>query len=62
MSDEWDEKGNFLSDGVRLGKLGRILRATSSDELPKAFNILKGDRDIIRTNKENVDFMQASAA
>lgn len=47
MSDEHDEDGNLLPDEVRLGKFGKALRATSLDELPEAFNILKGDMSII---------------
>ena len=47
MSDERDEHGNLLPDEVRLGKFGKALRATSLDELPEAFNILKGDMSII---------------
>lgn len=47
MTDEYDEEGNLLSDEVRLGKFGKALRATSLDELPEAFNILKGDMSII---------------
>lgn len=47
MSDERDEKGNLLPDAVRLGKFGKALRATSLDELPEVFNILKGDMSII---------------
>ena len=47
MSDERDENGNLLPDDVRLGKFGKALRSTSLDELPEAFNILKGDMSII---------------
>ena len=47
MSNERDENGNLLPDDVRLGKFGKALRATSLDELPEAFNILKGDMSII---------------
>lgn len=47
MSDEKDESGNLLPDDVRLGKFGKALRATSLDELPEVFNILKGDMSII---------------
>lgn len=47
MSDEKDENGNLLPDAVRLGKFGKMLRATSLDELPEAFNILKGDMSVI---------------
>lgn len=47
MTDKRDEKGELLPDAVRLTRFGRILRATSLDELPELFNILKGDMSII---------------
>lgn len=47
MSDERDGNGNLLPDEERLGKFGKTLRATSLDELPEAFNILKGDMSVI---------------
>lgn len=47
MSDERDEDGNLLPDEVRLTKFGRLLRATSLDELPELWNILKGDMSIV---------------
>lgn len=47
MSDAKDENGNLLPDEKRLSKFGKILRATSLDELPEIFNILKGDMSII---------------
>lgn len=47
MTDERDETGNLLPDEVRLTAFGRKLRATSMDELPEAFNILKGDMSVI---------------
>lgn len=47
MSEERDEQGNLLPDEKRLTKFGRILRASSLDELPELFNILKGDMSII---------------
>lgn len=43
MTDERDADGNLLPDAQRLTKFGKILRATSLDELPEAWNILKGD-------------------
>ena len=42
MTDEKDEQGKLLPDKVRLTKFGRWLRSTSLDELPEAFNILRG--------------------
>ena len=47
MSDARDENGELLPDDVRLGSFGKKLRATSLDELPEAFNILKGDMSVI---------------
>ncbi len=47
MTDEKDENGNLLSDEVRLNKFGKILRASSLDELPEAFNIIKGDMSVV---------------
>ncbi|MGM9600108.1 MAG: sugar transferase [Faecousia sp.] len=47
MTDERDEKGELLPDEVRLTKFGKLLRATSLDELPEAFNILKGDMSVV---------------
>ena len=35
MTSERDKNGNYLSDDIRLTKFGRILRATSIDELPE---------------------------
>lgn len=47
MTDARDENGNLLPDDVRLTKFGKFLRSTSLDELPEAFNILKGDMSIV---------------
>ena len=47
MTDERDENGKLLPDEMRLPKFGKMLRATSLDELPEIFNILKGDMSFI---------------
>ncbi|MBQ8038319.1 MAG: sugar transferase [Lachnospiraceae bacterium] len=47
MTDERDENGNLLPDHKRLTKFGKLLRATSLDELPELWNIFKGDMSII---------------
>lgn len=47
MTDEKDEEGNLLPDEIRLTRFGKMLRATSLDELPELWNILKGDMSII---------------
>lgn len=47
MDSRKDKNGNLLPDDIRLNKYGRLLRATSLDELPEAFNILVGDMSVI---------------
>lgn len=47
MTDEKDAEGNLLPDEIRLTKFGKLLRATSLDELPELWNILKGDMSLI---------------
>ena len=47
MDNRRDKDGNLLPDEVRLNKYGRFLRKTSLDELPEAFNIIKGDMSVI---------------
>ena len=47
MTDERDKNGELLPDEIRLTRFGRLLRATSLDELPELFNILKGDMSLI---------------
>ena len=47
MTDARDENGELLPDEIRLTKFGKMLRATSLDELPEAFNIIKGDMSVI---------------
>ena len=47
MDNRKDENGNLLPDEVRLNRYGKFLRASSLDELPELFNILKGDMAII---------------
>ncbi len=47
MTDEKDAEGNLLPDEVRLTAFGKMLRATSLDELPEFLNILKGDMSFI---------------
>ena len=47
MSNECDENGKLLPDCQRMTKFGNFLRATSMDELPELFAILKGDMAFI---------------
>src|SRR5699024_1279816 len=47
MTDEKNKKGELLPDSLRITRFGKLLRATSLDETPELFNILKGDMSIV---------------
>ena len=47
MTDAKDKDGNLLSDAERLPRFGKLLRATSLDEIPEFLNVLKGDMSLI---------------
>lgn len=47
MTNARDAHGNLLPDSERLTGAGKLLRATSLDELPELFNVLKGDMSLV---------------
>jgi len=47
MTDARGVDGQLLPDEARLTKFGKALRATSLDELPELWNILKGDMSLV---------------
>ena len=47
MKNLKDRDGKDLPDDARLTKFGRVLRSTSLDELPEAWNIFKGDMSVV---------------
>lgn len=47
MSDDRDAERNLLPDADRLGRFGRFLRATSIDELPELFDVVRGVMSIV---------------
>lgn len=57
MTDDRDENGDLLPDEVRLTRFGKILRSTSLDELPEAFNIIKGDMSVVGPRPLRVKYL-----
>lgn len=47
MSNERDRSGTLLSDKDRITPLGRFLRATSLDELPELYNVIRGEMSLV---------------
>lgn len=58
MTNERDSNGELLADHLRLTKIGSFLRATSLDELPELFNILKGDMSFIGPRPLLVEYLE----
>ena len=47
MRDLRDDQGELLPDEQRLTRLGQLLRATSLDELPEFFHVLRGEMSLV---------------
>lgn len=71
MTDGAEHTGSGVYSGKgdpRVTKVGKLIRATSIDELPQLINIIVGDmaivgeRDIIVTTKKNIVFSRVVAA
>lgn len=47
MTDACDASGALLPDAQRLTPFGRFLRASSLDELPELWNVLRGEMSLV---------------
>jgi len=47
MSDEADPNGNLLAEEQRITSIGKVLRASSLDEILELFNVFKGEMSIV---------------
>jgi lipopolysaccharide/colanic/teichoic acid biosynthesis glycosyltransferase len=47
MRADRDANGGLLGDAQRLTRFGRLLRASSLDELPELINVIRGDMSLV---------------
>lgn len=58
MTNKTDASGKLLPDSERLTGFGKKLRATSLDELPELFNILKGEMSVVGPRPLLVQYLE----
>lgn len=58
MKNALDPQGNLLPDEQRITPFGQKLRATTLDEMPQLFNVLKGDMSIVGPRPQMPEFLE----
>jgi lipopolysaccharide/colanic/teichoic acid biosynthesis glycosyltransferase len=57
MSQDRDGSGALLADRMRITWLGKLLRATSLDELPEFWNVFRGEMSLVGPRPQLEDYL-----